>query len=183
MSDTPLQMHIVVDGCEDILFCNMLRDQIRNVSLDRLDTILKGIILFHDLSKNRIINQLGNTKLSRVLDLRDPASDVNHHRRKNLDIAALCLNPYSRNCGILDLLSKLSCHGSSCLSDHLSGSRVKNFLCKNMSVDTVLECKLLIELVTANLSQIVTSCIKEHTGDKALCTLYRKRLARTDLLV
>ena len=29
----------------------------------------------------------------RVLKLRNPASDVNHHRRKNLDISCLCLNP------------------------------------------------------------------------------------------
>ena len=71
----------------------MLWNKVRYISLYSLDSVLKGIILLEDLSEYRIVNKLGNTDRLRILKLRNPASDVNHHRRKNLDISCLCLNP------------------------------------------------------------------------------------------
>ena len=43
--------------------------------------------------------------------------------------------------------------------------------------------KLLIKLVTSYLGKIISSWIEEHGIDETLCTVYRKRLTRSYLLV
>ena len=54
-SDSVFQMHIVVDRSKNIFFCNMLRNQIMNISLNGSLDIFKVVILFQNLFENRVI--------------------------------------------------------------------------------------------------------------------------------
>ena len=137
-SDAPLQMHIIVDGCEDILFCNMLWNQVCNISLNCSDTLFQCLVFFHNLLQSRIIYQFCNTNSLRVLNFRNPASDIYHHRRKNFYVTCLCLNPERRNCSILNLICQITVNSCACLCNYFSGRRIQYILCQNLSVDTVL---------------------------------------------
>ena len=52
-----------------------------------------------------------------------------------------------------------------------------------MAYDTFIEMKLLIKFITSDFGKVISSRIEEHCHDQALCALYCKRLARTDLLI
>ena len=52
-----------------------------------------------------------------------------------------------------------------------------------MSIQTIVEMKLLIVFITAYTCQIISSYIKEHTLQQAGSTVGRKRLAWTNLLI
>ena len=48
-SHAPLKMHIIVNGCKNIILGNVFRDQIMDVLADRFLEILKIVILIHKL--------------------------------------------------------------------------------------------------------------------------------------
>ena len=52
-----------------------------------------------------------------------------------------------------------------------------------MAYDTFIEMKLLIKFITSDFGKVISSRIEEHCHNQALCALYCKRLARTDLLI
>ena len=52
-----------------------------------------------------------------------------------------------------------------------------------MTNDSLVEVKFLVEFITSNLRKVISSRIKEHCVDKALCAVNSKRLTRADFLV
>ena len=52
-----------------------------------------------------------------------------------------------------------------------------------MTADTVAQQKFFIKLIASDFCKIISSRIKEHTCDQALCTVNCQRLTRTDLFV
>ena len=111
-------------------------------------------------------------------------ADIHHHTGKDFDFPVFfSLNPHIRNSCILDLAGQLSGHIGTLFCEDFTGKRIHNSLCKLMSDNTFVKVKLLIKFITSDLCQIIPSRIEEHGCNQAFRTLYRKRLARSDLLV
>ena len=183
MTDSGFKMHIIVNGSKNIFLSNVLRNKLINILSDNISKTLRILIsiLCKNISERRIIYILCDSELFRVAI--DKACNINHHIRKNLDIALLTLNKYIRDTCVLNLSSKCAVNLSTCSCDHLACILIYYILCKNMTINSVLEVKLLIKFITSNLSKIISSCIKEHSGDKALCTFYAERFTGTNLLI
>ena len=55
VSNAVFQVHIVVNRSKNIFFCNMLRNQIMNISADRSFLFLESVIFFQNFFKHRVI--------------------------------------------------------------------------------------------------------------------------------
>ena len=184
ITQTILQMHIVVNRSHDIFFCNMLRNQIMDISLDSCFQLINISCCFlKEICKYRIVNKFCYTNLFRINV--NNFLQIYHHIRKNFDISLFfrSVDPYIRNSSVLDPICNFSCHLCSSLSDYLACNRAYCILRKNMSWNTVLEKKLFIEFITSYFRQIITSWVEEHTCDQTFCTVNGKRLTWTDLLI
>ena len=109
--------------------------------------------------------------------------NINHHAGKNFDLTFFTLNPYKWYCCILNLVCKLDCYVCAFLCKDFSCRRINNSFSELMSYNTFIKMKFLIKFITADLGKVISSRIEEHSHDKTLCTLYCKRLTRTDLLI
>ncbi len=151
------------------------------------DSILQFIdvaaCLLKDSLKDRIIHLFRNPYFLRV-NLHDSVK-IHHHVREHFNTSLLLrpLNPNKRNRRILNPICHLPSHLRSCLGNDLPRNRACHILRKHLPGDTVLEGKLLIELIPSHLRQVIASRIKEHTGNQTLCAVHRQRLTRTDLLI
>ena len=96
----------------------MLWNQVCNISLNCSDTLFQCLVFFHNLLQSRIIYQFCNTNSLRILNFRNPASDIYHHRRKDFYVTCLCLNPERRNCGILNLVCQITVNGQAVRSQY-----------------------------------------------------------------
>ena len=56
------QMHVVVDGSENIFLCDMFRNQVVDVTFDRLFDLFDIGIFLQDLFQNRIVYFLFDAK-------------------------------------------------------------------------------------------------------------------------
>ena len=73
-----LEMHVVVDGCQDIFLCDMFRDKLMHISGDRIRQLLRILrVLLKNLTQNREVNLLCDTEASRLTV--DKVCDVDHH--------------------------------------------------------------------------------------------------------
>ena len=184
IAQTILQMHVIVNGGQNILLGNVFRDQIVNIALDSVFDILDICIFGKNSGQHRIINQLCHSQFFLFfLGQIHVSRKIYHHTGKHFDIAGLSLDPYIRNCRILDLISQLFCHLGARLSQDLPCGDIHYILGKNVSGDTVPEHQLLVEFISTNLCQIITARVKEHGHDQTLGALYSQRLAGTDLFV
>jgi len=178
------KMHIIVDGREDVLFCNMLRDQIVNVTFDqRFHLFDVSCGLFDNSRQNRIIYLLRNTYFFRI-DICNSLK-IYHHIRKDLDVSLFIFTfyPQIRNGIVLDLICKFTSNLRTFFSNYLSRKLTHRILCKYAACNTVFQHQFLIEFITSNLCEIISSRIKEHAVDQTFRAVYCKRLARADLLV
>ena len=83
----------------------------------------------------------------------------------------------------LDGICHFFCHNSSFFCQDLTCCCIYNILGELVAYDTFVEMKLLIKFITSDFGKVISSRIEEHCHDQALCALYCKRLARTDLLI
>ena len=184
VSDAVLKMNIIVDGSENVFLCNMLRDQVVDVTPDHaLHLIDVACGFFDDACQNRIVNLLRHADLFRI-NIND-CLKVYHHIGQNLDISGSILSFYPQILSrrILDRVSNLAGNLCPFFSHNFTCERAYNIFCQDTSVYTVPEHQFLIKFITAYFRQIVASRVKEHTVDEALRAVYCKRLARTDLFV
>ena len=182
IAHTILKMHVVVDRSKDIFLCDMHRNKICCVLLNCILNIFNVFVLIKDLTKNRIINILLSNAQCFWINIHE-TSKLYHHVGEDLLNTFFCLNIHSSNTCILDLLSQIFCYHCVCFCDNLACCLIYNIFSQCKTCDTVLQCQLLVELITANLSQIISSRIEEHRIDQTLSTFYSQRFTRTDLLV
>ena len=168
-ADAVLDVNVVVDRSEDILFGDVLRDQLVNVALDLLlELLLVGELIEQSL-KLGIVNSLVDAQLRKNLIgalERNMCSNIYHSVGENLDVALLGLNGNGENTRILDLVSQLVVNPAACRRNDLTGIGIDHVLGKNEAYDTVMHVELLVELVTSDLGQIVTSRVKEHAVEQ-----------------
>ncbi len=181
IADPVLQMHVVVDGRENIFLCDMLGNEVMGMKPDRLQQILVERILIHEFSQDGIVNHLRDAETLRIA--LHPVGQVNHHAGEDLHIMAIRLNDYIGNSGVLDLVRQFLRDVGAGLGQDLTCTLIHHVLREGMSRDTVAQLKLLIIFITADSCQVITPRVKEHAGDERLRALHRNRLSRTDLLV
>ena len=160
----------------------MLGNQLVNTLCDCLCKLL-GVraILLQQLCQNRIVYLLMNSEILGIAV--NIVGHIYHHVGENLYILLFCLNINERHCCILNGVCKLCCYLISCGSKNLSGSRL-NYICsKNLMSDSVSKCQFLVEFISADLSQIVSTGVKEHCINKTFGTFYTQGLAGTNLFV
>ena len=182
ITDTVFQMNIVVDGCKNIFLGNMLRNQFMYILLDRLGKSFRIFTeLFDNLCQYRIIYMLCDTQFFRIALYK--ACNVYHHIGKNLNVLFLCLDIYKRNCCILNGICQFSSNLRAGCCQNLSGQSIHNILCQDVMSDSVSECKLFVEFISANLCQIISSGVKEHGVDQAFRALNTQGLTGTNFFV
>ena len=182
-SHAEFQMHIIVNGSDDIFLCNVLRDQVVNVSADQsLKLLLAHILCFlEEIRENRIEYRFCNTDLCRIKG--NVCTEIDHKVGKDFLLSLLCLNPDIRDRSVLDRNGLLFCHHFSGLGKDFAGCGIYHILCQYLAGNTVFQVKLFIEFISSDLGKIISSRIEEHAVEQALRTVNRQRLARTDLFV
>ena len=79
-------------------------------------------------------------------------------------------------------LQSLFRNNGSCFGNDLTGGCIHHIICQREVFNPVFQRQLLIELITSNFRQVVTSRIKEHGVNQAPLHCPRQRFARTDFL-
>ena len=181
ISKTILQMHIIVNRCHNIILGNMLRNQLGNLSFDCFFQLFSVCVLSKKLLQHRIIYRLFDSHLMEIEIY--IFAQVNHTVGEHFDITFLTFYPDKRNAGILQFYCKIMIDLGICFCDDLTSRSIYYIFSQHLTAYTVLQMKLLIEFITANLCQIISLRIEEHTCDQRLCALYCQRLTRSDLFV
>ena len=109
--------------------------------------------------------------------------NIYHHIGKNFYILCFCLNPDKWYCRILNCNCKFFGYKLSCFCKYFTCYRTYYSFCKCLSCNSVFQCKFLVEFVTSNLCQIISSGIKKHTCNKILGTVHTQWFTRTNLLI
>ncbi len=183
-SDAVFHVHVVVDGGENILFGDMLGHKLMHASAENIAERLCILILLEmhqDLAEGGIIDLLSDAEILGIAV--HIMGQINHEVGQDLDRTLLRLDPDIGNRGILDQIRHLAVNFLAGASQNISCSLVDNILCEDLADDPAAHGKFLVELVSADLGQIVAAGIKKHRIDQAVRTLDRERLAGTDLLV
>ena len=184
VAESGIQIQTIGDACEDIIFGDMLRDQLMDVLADGFFEICLLGVFCHELFQDRIVNALRDAHLIHVfLGEVDVFLDVNDHVGQDFDCSSVALDQDCRDCTVLDTLSQFFIHNCAGFGDHFAGAAMDDILCKSGADQTVLIRQFLIEFVTADFCQVVTLRIKEHGGDQVFCVLHLKRLTRTELVI
>ncbi len=116
------------------------------------------------MAEGRIVDELGYAEALKLFlcEVRKPLRCVDLECGKNLFISLLALDPYERNGSILDGDGLLKRYHLALFCDHFTGRRIDYFLCEGVALDTVLEVKLLIKLITADVRKIIAARVEEH---------------------
>ena len=133
-----LQMHIIVDGSQDIFLGNMLGYQFMYVLLDCFCQLL-GIIaeLFQDLCQNRIVYQFMDTEILGIAIY--IVGQIYHQIRQYFYSSLFGLDIYEGNCAVLDGICQLCGHLVSCGCDHFTGGRIYHICSQDLMTDTILQ--------------------------------------------
>ena len=159
----------------------MLGNQLIDVFLYCFLDLFDAAVILQNPFKNRIIYVFVNPQfLSANIHV---ICDVNHHIRENLNIAFFRLYHNIGHSRVLDLSGKHIGHLSSGCRNDLTRRFINHILRKHKACDTIAEVELFIKFISADLSQIISSCIKEHAVQEGFRILNCQRLARTKLFV
>ena len=182
VSDAVLKVHVVVDGCEDIILGDVLGNKSLNIASDSTRKLL-GIISvsIENLSEDRIIYSLLDSEILGIAI--NEVRQINHHVGENSLVLLLGLDNNILNSGILNGICKFCGYCGSCCCDYFTGKRIDYILCKDVISDTVLESHLLVELVTAYSCKVVSLGLKEKSSQIVLGVLFINDVAGADLLI
>ena len=138
VAQTVLQMHIVVDGSQNIFLCNVLGHQFMYVLLDSFCQLLRIIAeLFQNLCQNRIIYQLMDTEVSGIAVY--IMGQIHHQVGQYLYRSLFGLDIYKRYCTVLDGIGQFCGHLITCGCDHFTGGRIYYICSQDLMTDTILQ--------------------------------------------
>ena len=177
-----LQMHIIVDGGDDVLLSDMLGHQLMGVLLQSLRQLLRVVReLLQDLGQHRVVHLLPDAEVPGVAV--HIGRQVHHHIGEDLHVLLLRLDIYEGNGGILDPVRQLHLHLLACRGQNLPCGRIHHIRRQDLIPDPVAHGQLLVELISAYLGQVISAGVEEHGVDQALRALHAQRLAGADLFV
>ena len=122
-----------------------------DLTADRIFDLVNIRVLRKDTLQYRIINFLCHAHFLRIHIY--PAGDVNHQVGQDFDIALLSLDPYIRNCRVLDIICQFTGHSGSFFRQDLTGGCVYHILRKDLTFDAVAQCQFLIEFIRPTLAR------------------------------
>ena len=185
-SDAVLEMNIVINGGEDVLLRDMLRDEVVDPAPQGHGQLVLREVLIQNLLQHGKIDQLRDADLLLLL-LRhlNPAVDIHHKRGQHPDgmIHALHGQIDKGNGRVLDLVRELRRDGCPGLGQNLARDLVDNVLGESESPDPVPQHEFLIIFVASDLGQIIAPRVKEQVVHLLNRGIHGQRLARTDLFV
>ena len=138
VAQTVLQMHIVVDGSQNVFLSNMLGYQFMYILFDSFCQLL-GILseLLQDLSQNRIVYQFVNTEISGIAV--NIMRQIHHKVGQDFYISLFGLNIYEGNSTVLDGICQFCSHLVTCGCNDLTGGRIHNISSQDLMTDTILQ--------------------------------------------
>ena len=127
IAKTVLQMHIIINGSNNIFLRNVLGNQLMDILLNCIRKRF-GIfrIFFQKLRQNRIIYQFRNAQFFGIAVYK--MGNIHHHIGKNLHISFLCLNVHKGNRSILNRISQLCGYFCSFFRQYLACQSVYDIL-------------------------------------------------------
>ncbi len=183
-ADPVLDVHVVVDGGDDILLGHMLGNQLMHTPAQDVAQSLGILALLEadqDLAKGGIVDLLRDAEILGIAV--DIVVQVDHEVGKDLDVALLCPDHDIRHSRVLDLVGHLPGDSIPGAAENIPVGLIHNILSQHMAGDPAAHGKLLVEFIAAHLGQIISPGIKEHGVDQAVRALDGKGLTRPDLLV
>ncbi len=182
VSKAVLQVHIIVDGGNNILLGDMFGHQLMRILLDGLGQLLRIIgELLQNPGQHREVNFLMDAEiLGAAVHI---TGQIHHHIGENLYVLLLCLDVYKRNGSVLNGICQLRCNLCARRRQDLSRLRIHRIRGQNLVTDPVAESQLLVKFISSHLGQVIPAGVKEHGIDQTLSALHAQRLTGTDLLV
>ena len=183
MTDAVLQMHVIVDGCENIILGNMLgaklMDTLLCLCLDgvHITAALLQDLAEHDGSHLFVDAAVAQIKAEQVLGLGGVVGEdldrdaVVEGKRDLIDTV------------LLNLARHLAGQRDACLADKLAREGVDGGFSQLVPDNASGDIQLLIIFIAADRREVVALGVKEQVVDEQLRALHQRRFARTELLV
>ncbi len=171
----------VVDGGKDVVRNDVLGDQDVDVLADG---VLESLALktLHQLAHVDPVHEFLDTHLGGVKV--DKAADIHHAVGEHAnDLAALQLEHHADDAGVGDLARLVAGDDGAGLGEDLAGEGVGHGLGQGEARDARVEGELLVELVAADVGQLVAAAVIEEAVEQGLGGLDRRRIARAQFAV
>ena len=180
LTDAVRQAAQIVDGREHIVRDDVLRNEQVEVFLDGfLERV--ALVLLHELAQDHAAHELldaelGGIKVHIVLH-------VDHAVAEHADGLAVHVQIDVIDAGLGDLLGALAREHLARLSNDLTGHRVGDRCCQRKAGDTATQAELLVELIAADVRNVVAAAVIEQALEQRLRALDRRGIARAELAV
>ena len=180
LADAVRQAAQIVDGREHIVGDDVLRDE-------QVDVLLNGflervaLILLHELAQDDAAHELldaelGGVEINIVLHIDHAVAEHAHGLAVDVQIDVV-------DAGRGNLLGALAREHLARLGDDLAGHRVDDRSGQHMAGDAAAQAELFIELIAADIGNIVAAAVVEQALKQGLGALHRRGIARTELAV
>ena len=170
----------VVDGGEDVVFCDVLRDKVLPALVDGLFPAIRRNALEHFAQNGEADLFLDAVLLGVEID---ELGHIDHAVGENLDLPAVDADDCFIDAAVGDLMCLVSRDDLVRHGDNFARHGVGHGLGKRLARKAAPDVHLLVELITADLGNVVTPCVEEQRVQIALGAFDCGRLARTELAV
>ena len=170
----------VVDGRKHIVRDDVFRNEQVEVLLDGfLERV--ALVLLHELAQDHAAHKFLDTELGRVEV--DVVLHVDHAVAEHADGLAVHIQVDVVDACFGDLLGALAREHLARLGKDLTGHRVGDRGRQREAGDAAAQAELLIELITADVRDVIAAAVIEQALEQRLRALDRRGIARTELAV
>ena len=170
----------IVDGCKHVVNNDVLRDKYIYIFKDRFLESVAGVLL-HKALEDDAADLFLYAELLRV-DI-DHALQGNHAVGEYLDGLSVNIEPDLNDAGSVDLLGHVARDDLACVGNDLAGRGVCNGHCQRKAVYSAAQSQLLVELIAADIGNVVAAAVKEQSVEQGLGAFDSGRIAGAQLAV
>ena len=191
LADAVREAAEIVRRGEDIVADDVLRHEKIHVLLEHFLKLF-ALILLHVLAQEDEADALAQTELflddAAVLRIvvreADEIGGIDHAVGEDADGLVLADgDTHGVNALLLQLADALAGKRFAGVGDDLAGHRVGNGLSQSIAGNARVERELLVELVAADVGNVVPAVVEEEVFEQGLAALHRRGVAGTELLV
>ena len=184
-ADAVVEADDVAHGGHDVVDVDVLGDQVVDVLADGGLEALLVLVFRHQGAQRRDVDLLGDADLLRVEG--EEGRGVGEVVAQHLDVKGAPLvfhvQGHAVDAGVLDGLGHLAGDGGPGGDEDLARLGVDHVLGRDAARDARGQRQLLVELIAADLGQVVSLGVEEQAVDQGIGRLHRRRLAGAQLLV